>query len=342
MLLPIFTVGVWASSATAASLDYWRFNARQSRLEMVTDVDVRPTVQLVADPARLVVDLPGINLGRPPAQKKIGRFIKEARVGQFNRRTVRLVVELGRKYTLRPQDVMVRGLAPNRWFIQLPKLLALDPQAAAQTDPIAISVPNAKPATSPTDGVAINVPTPTSYPKGRVVIAVDAGHGGGDPGAIGRGGLQEKTIVLDISRKLAQFLASKGLQAVMTRNEDLELDLAPRVAIAERAKARIFVSIHANSLSLSQPQVSGLETYYYNDGYSLARMIHNAILRSIRLPDRGVRQARFYVLRKTSMPAVLVETGYVTGRLDASNLAKPSYRTQMAQAIGTGILQHFR
>jgi N-acetylmuramoyl-L-alanine amidase len=340
-LLPIL-MGMGANAATAASLDYWRFNARLSRLEIVTDIDVKPTVQLVANPTRLVVDLPGINLRRPPAEKKIGRFVKEARVGQFTPRTVRLVVELGHRYTLRSQDVMVRGLAPNRWFIQLPKLLALDPSAAPQTDPIAIAVPDAKVATSPTDGVPITVPNPSSYPKGRVVIAIDPGHGGADPGAVGRGGLREKAVVLDISRKLAQFLAKNGLQAVLTRNEDLELDLAPRVAIAERAKARIFVSIHANALSLGQPGVNGLETYYYNDGYNLARIIHNTILRSISVSDRGVRRARFYVLRKTSMPAVLIETGYVTGRVDAKNLSSPNYRTRMAQAIGSGVLQYFR
>jgi N-acetylmuramoyl-L-alanine amidase len=112
--------------------------------------------------------------------------------------------------------------------------------------------------------------------------------------------------------------------------------------MAERMNANIFVSIHANSISLSRPDISGLETYYYSSGQRLARSIHSSILQSVDVDDRGIRTARFYVLRKTSMPSVLVEVGFVTGREDAAKLSSPSYRTQMAQAITRGILQYLQ
>jgi N-acetylmuramoyl-L-alanine amidase len=106
--------------------------------------------------------------------------------------------------------------------------------------------------------------------------------------------------------------------------------------------ADLFVSIHANSINLSRPDVSGLETYYYSSGQRLARTIHSSILQSLDIKDRGVRQARFYVLRKSSMPSVLVEVGFVTGREDAAKLSNPDYRNQMAQAIARGILQYIQ
>jgi N-acetylmuramoyl-L-alanine amidase len=111
--------------------------------------------------------------------------------------------------------------------------------------------------------------------------------------------------------------------------------------MAERMNATVFVSIHANSIDLTRPDISGLETYYYSS-QRLAQSIHNSILQSVDIQDRGVRSARFYVLRRTSMPSVLVEVGFVTGREDAAKLSNPSYRTQMAQAIARGIIQYLQ
>ncbi len=179
-------------------------------------------------------------------------------------------------------------------------------------------------------------------PNGRVSVIIDPGHGGKDPGAIGIGGLKEKDVILPISIRVAQILQQNGVQAVLSRNSDYFVSLKGRVDMAERGNADLFVSIHANSVGLSRPDVSGLEVYYYSSGYNLARSVHRAILNSVNIRDRRVRKARFYVLRKTSMPAILVETGYVTGREDAAKLASPQYREQMAQGIANGILSYVR
>lgn len=128
----------------------------------------------------------------------------------------------------------------------------------------------------------------------------------------------------------------------MTRTDDREIELEPRVQLAERVNASLFVSIHANAINMSRPDVNGIETYYYSRGWRLAYTIHNSILQATGARDRGVRQARFYVLRETSMPAVLVETGFVTGAEDAPQLANPAYRKVMAEAIARGILQYIQ
>ncbi|MBH8550825.1 N-acetylmuramoyl-L-alanine amidase [Nostocaceae cyanobacterium CENA357] len=197
----------------------------------------------------------------------------------------------------------------------------------------------------PTDRIQPTQPTqpqPSPIPRGRVVVMIDPGHGGKDPGAVGIGGTREKDIILPISKRIAQVLQQNGVQVKMTRDSDYFVSLPGRVNLAEKANADVFISIHANSLGLGRPDVSGLETYYYDSGLSLARAVHNSILRSVNVKDRGVRRARFYVLRKSSMPSILVETGYLTGREDIAKLRSSAYQNQMADAIARGILQYLK
>ncbi|MBD2593466.1 N-acetylmuramoyl-L-alanine amidase [Nostoc spongiaeforme FACHB-130] len=179
-------------------------------------------------------------------------------------------------------------------------------------------------------------------PKGRVVVVIDPGHGGKDPGAIGIGGIREKDIILPISKRVAEILQQNGVQVIMTRNSDYFVTLPGRVQLAERANADVFVSIHANSAGAGRPDVSGLETYYYDSGLGLARAVHNSIRQSVNVRDRGVRRARFFVLRKSSMPSILVETGYLTGREDIAKLRTSAYQNQMAEAIARGVLQYLK
>ncbi len=177
-------------------------------------------------------------------------------------------------------------------------------------------------------------------PKEKIVVVIDPGHGGSDPGAIGINGVKEKDVILPISQEVADILERQGIQVIMTRNSDRFISLEDRARIANRAQADLFISIHANSMGMSRPDISGLETYYLQDGLRLAESIHNTILRNVDIRNRGIRRARFYVLRHTQMPAVLVEVGFLTGKEDAAKLANSAYRQQMAEAIAAGILQY--
>lgn len=189
-----------------------------------------------------------------------------------------------------------------------------------------------------------NLSTPITLPDvsdRNVTIAIDPGHGGRDPGAVGIGGLRETDIVLDIGLQVTALLEGKGVNVILTRQDDREIELEPRVAQANRAQADLFVSIHANAISLSRPDVNGIETYYYADqSQALARTIHNSLLDATGRPDRRARTARFYVLRNTAMPAVLLEVGFVTGADDAPLLADSDYRQRLAEAIARGILEY--
>lgn len=595
-----------ALPAEAAQLLYWNFDSAGNRLTFTTDDGVQPRAQLVFDPTRIVIDLPGTTLGRSQVNQLVNQDgVQEVRIGQFDARTTRLVIELKPGYTVDPLQVQVTGDAPNQWTVQLPPLQAPDTSTTAAlpeftvdtsgaatqlerlqvtTDglfirtagsppeleversrdrrQITIDLPNtvvsptllAQPQTvaefgisqlsfsqvegeellaritltvdedspdwranasslggivllpkgpvvalvsedrvvepppsetyppqasspapapapvapsapvmtaqtslatieaitlednqsqlviegdrpltfnsgwdrattdyrieivgaqlaqnitgpqltadSPLLRVRVRQETPDTVvllvqpaagavvgdlnqpnqqtlalslgrrenqvipvqppsnsvntypsvadlpviPDGRVLVVLDPGHGGPDPGAIGIDGIQEKTIVMAIAKDVAAVLEEQGVQAVLTLTEDRDLGLEPRVALAEQLDADLFVSIHANAIDMSRPDVNGVETYYYYSDASarLAQLIHNSVIQGTGSIDRGVRTARFHVLVNTSMPAVLVETGFVTGSIDAYNLIDPSFQEQMAQSIAQGILLYIQ
>ncbi|MDZ8082048.1 MAG: N-acetylmuramoyl-L-alanine amidase [Nostoc sp. DcaGUA01] len=618
-LLPsaIGTILMLSSPAMAARLESWRFDANQNKLEINTVGDVQPQAQLIFNPTRLVIDLPGTTFGRPQVTQQVGNGIRYIRVGQFDTETTRIVVELTPGYTLDPNKVKFVGTTGDRWTVQLPRpevdkaaspprniysvvtpdstpqpelsRVVTTPQARTQieslqvtgdgffvrtsganppiqvirsrdrasifidisgaslsprliqqnnqpvnkhgvsrveftqlrtqppgvrltlrvnknspdwratksgadglvvlpsrvvtlpgsnnsdnqSEPVSfpsrpqandspatiesvqladngtqlliradqtvsatgawdrnsglfrVTIPNAKLAprvigptfapnspilrvrlqsqepntvvvlVQPAAGVQLGQPNrisdqllaiaiqgsrrvvtlpgrppytvpplppinrgpfpdpnnpnpqPPRQPQrpatnGRVVVLIDPGHGGKDPGAVGLGGVREKDIILPIGKKIAQILQQNGVQVVMTRDSDYFVTLPGRVQLAERANADVFVSIHANAIGPGRSDVSGLETYYYDSGLGLARIVHNSILQSINVRDRGVRRARFYVLRKSSMPSILVETGYLTGREDNAKLRSSAYQNQMAEAIARGILQYLK
>ncbi|MFH7024213.1 MAG: N-acetylmuramoyl-L-alanine amidase [Heteroscytonema crispum UTEX LB 1556] len=216
------------------------------------------------------------------------------------------------------------------------------------TPPIALPPlppPNRRQFPDPTDNPPQLAPQPQPrlrVPNGRIVVVIDPGHGGKDSGAPGLRGLLEKDVILPIGKRVAAILEQNGIQAVMTRDADFFVELQGRVDIAERANATLFVSIHANSVD-NRPDVNGLEVYYYDSGYALAEVVRRTILQNIgTLNDRGTRKARFYVLRKSSMPSILVETGYMTGNEDNPRLGNPEYQNRMADAIARGILRYLQ
>ncbi len=573
--------------AEAAELQSWQFQSSQNRLSFTTAGGVQPRAQLLANPTRLVIDLPGTTIGQLPRSQYLGGAIKEIRVGQFESNTARIVVEFADGYTVDPTQVQFNGLSASEWTVQIPtpqrigtyvpptvnggdnrsstpvatnaqtvvqsihvgeqgivlntsgqqprieKNFAADgswmtisifgatlspdfrtpsqnmsglgigrvqvtpgsgsapvvrvtldisdraqawdaqvsttgavllwpqggmrPRVSQGSDlstisavelsnngtellikadrpltyssgwdtPMAyrITIPGAQigsgvrlPNFSASNGVlaveqrqedeetvtllvkpnpnflissnsiyqpnsqqislqlqpkpsTVVTPVPgnnrdnSSYPQpipqprqttpspqtrpiqqGRAVVVIDPGHGGNDTGAIGIGGLREIDVVLPISTQVRDILEQNGVQVVMTREYDREVDLEPRTQLANRVNADLFISIHANAIDMTRPDVNGIETYYFQSrsGQLLAQYIHNSILQTTGAPNRGVREARFYVLRHTSMPAVLVEVGFVTGAQDAQKLADPAYRSVMAEAIARGILQYMQ
>jgi N-acetylmuramoyl-L-alanine amidase len=183
--------------------------------------------------------------------------------------------------------------------------------------------------------------------SGKTLVTIDPGHGGKDPGAIGLNELREVDVILPIALRVSKILEAKGVATQLTRDSDYFVELNERVNMSRKAGASIFVSIHANSID-NRPDVNGLETYHYHRGLELATIVHRNVLTVMNddpreeqpLLDRGVRSARFLVLRKSEIPAILVEVGYLTSPTESPKLADSKYRDRMADAIAQGILEY--
>jgi N-acetylmuramoyl-L-alanine amidase len=169
-----------------------------------------------------------------------------------------------------------------------------------------------------------------------ITVVIDAGHGGYDRGGIPGQRVSEKDMTLDVARRLRSVLAASGYRVVMTRDSDDFIPLGTRTAIANSNRNAIFVSIHFNSAPRSS--AGGIETYFYNrDSLALASAIHHYVAGGAPSENRGVRRRGYFVLRRTNIPAVLVECGFLTSPTEAAYVQNASYRQKLAEEIAAGV-----
>jgi len=173
----------------------------------------------------------------------------------------------------------------------------------------------------------------------RPLILIDPGHGGDDPGAVGAGGTRESEVNLAIALKLQEALQARGVNAVMTRTGDVTLDLASRARMVDQMGAQALVSVHANSHDV--PSALGLETYYRTPvSQPFAQQIHQVLVNDLQRPDRGVREARLFVLRHPTIPSALIEAGFISNPEEEGLLADRDYQKKAAEAIAKGITSY--
>ena len=176
------------------------------------------------------------------------------------------------------------------------------------------------------------------------IVCIDPGHGGHDPGAVGPTGLKEKDVTLAVAKKIAKMLQDVDVDVQLTRDTDKHLglmtsaDLSTRAKMANNAKADAFVSIHCNAAA--NQTATGTETYHYPNSAGsskLAGALQKHLVAALGLPDRGVKQANFAVLRETKMPAALVELGFISNPAEGELLMDPVFQARAAQAVARGI-----
>ena len=242
-------------------------------------------------------------------------------------------------------DLMPRiGL---RYSIQLDKndTIKVYTGADARTVKLAIKSTPKEATTKRQPENVTNLPTKTpekiiTRKSGEKVVVIDPGHGGTDYGAI-RAGINEKDITLDVSKRVASILRSNGYKVHLTLNEDKYVSLQGRVDIAEEVKPDIFVSIHVNSSEGTT--ATGIETHYYHDySIDLAKKVHTSLAKSIKSPDRGLFKSRFYVINHTTMPAVLVEIGFISNEEERAELVSEKRKQATAKAIAEGIMNYYK
>jgi N-acetylmuramoyl-L-alanine amidase len=220
--------------------------------------------------------------------------------------------------------------------------------------PVVASAASPEPGASPGETTA----TPWKYGPNTnsKLIVIDPGHGGGDTGTA-HNGLVEKTLTLDIAQRLRSLLAAQGWTVRMTRESDVDpvstdnlakmrsdgkpnaddrAYLQTRCDVANNAGARLFISIHVNSAPLESAR--GTTVYWYKpQDAPFAQAIEKQLIPLIGTQDDGTRHENFYVVRHTSMPAVLIETAFITNPGDVALLRQPSFLQNVAQGIANGV-----
>jgi len=339
-------------------------------------IDLQDQVQYEAHrlsrPERIYLDLPDTRLVASLFNKTINvgdALLERVRVAQPTHGVTRVVLE-----TKGVSNFSV-SLEPNpyRLVIEL-RTIGSQPKPRAKVELFAPG--NQAPLLAQSPRNAAPNPTHAGEPKLRIVL--DAGHGGWDLGTVGRKGLLEKDLVLDIVERLGKLVENRLSAAVIyTRTDDNYVALEKRAEVANLAKANLFLSIHANYSDF--PSARGVETYYTNTYSSIrarsreysdadptvpevdwtnvdirekvhesrrfAASIQHALYGTLSaknpgLANRGVKRAQYVVLTGTSMPAVLAEVSFVSSPTDENNLQSSSYRQRIAEALYQGVARY--
>jgi len=206
------------------------------------------------------------------------------------------------------------------------------------------------------DRLAVTAIKAMSWSVANRVVVIDPGHGGIDPGAVGKSGTLEKDINLEVSKKLQVFLSQAGAAVVMTRESDVDLadpdtkgilakkrqDLSRRVALAHKHKADIYLSIHVNSFPSTR--WSGAQTFYQKgqpEGKRLAEAIQTELVRIMKNTKRVAKGMDFYTNRETKMASATVEIGFMSNPREEALMKKEEYQAKLAYAIYAGVVKYF-
>ncbi|MDR9746724.1 N-acetylmuramoyl-L-alanine amidase family protein [Paenibacillus taichungensis] len=291
------------------------------RLILATNGKITPKVSSLSGPDRIIVDLPGTTFANEFIQGQASNpdgsgtllvtdssLVSKVRYAMFSQTpsTVRVVLDLSQ-------------VATAKWSLGENNVLLVD-----------LAVSNGEPTSQPA--------VPTN--DGKKVVIIDPGHGGRQSGAVSVTGAYEKDFNLAVGLKVQALLQQHTeIQTVITRQDDTELSLQQRVDIAQLNQADIFVSIHGNKFTTPVP--NGIETLYSRkDSKDLADILHKHVLQITGFKDRGVKTASLHVTRETTMPAVLIELGFLSNPSDEAMMLTEDYQNKCAQAIVDGIVEY--
>ncbi|WP_288901463.1 N-acetylmuramoyl-L-alanine amidase [uncultured Sneathiella sp.] len=373
-------LSVPAVAAPTIDVSSARLGQHEDKTRFVLELSAAPQydVFLLADPYRIVIDLPELNwLADESASRKKG-LVENYRFGLFKKDTSRVVLDVGRPVKILRTVVLPPSSGkPYRFFIDIQET-----DDASFRQELA-----ARRKQQQNTQVAILAPEPTSTSRKHTIV-IDAGHGGIDPGAIGKSGVYEKKITLGVAKRMYDILSKNNkYNVIMTRDDDTFLSLRERVSVGRHAAADLFVSIHADSIG--RPNFRGAAVYTLSENASddeaaelaksenksdliagvdmsvqddtvqgilidlaqretmnfsvkFAEMIIPEIAKSgMQTRGRSHRFAGFRVLKAPDVPSVLVELGYLSNREDEKILKSGSGQQRLAQAIANAIDRYF-
>lgn len=291
------------------------------RLILATNGKITPKISSLSGPDRIIVDLPDTTFAKEFIQGQAtnpdgsgtllvtdSSLVSKVRYAMFSQTpsTLRVVLDLSQ-------------VATAKWSLGENNVLLVD-----------LAVSNGEPTSQPA--------LPTN--DGKKIVIIDPGHGGRQSGAVSVTGAYEKEFNLAVGLKVQALLQKHAeIQTVITRQDDTELSLQQRVDIAQLNQADIFVSIHGNKFTTPVP--NGIETLYSRkESKDLADILHKHVLPITGFKDRGVKTASLHVTRETTMPAVLLELGFLSNPADEAIMLTEEYQNKCAEAIVDGIVEY--
>lgn len=334
---PTVTPSVQTATITSVVID------QDSTLHIsYSGVMKEPSTMVLTSPSRLVIDLPDTGYTEDLSNK----FIKgqtEVSLNGYEGLT-------GYRYSIfsnNPLKARIVVLLTDNSSYQVTKTDSEVLVTFGHSNTSEPAEPTPTPSATPTPSETPSTGNDSSSSQKVYNIVLDAGHGGRDPGSgNSRLGLLEKDFTLMAVLKLKDELEKiSNVKVYLTRSGDTYPDLNERVAFAENIpglgkKADIFISIHANSAK-NNPTVTGTETYYNRaNSKALAETLHPYMLNAVGLKDRGVKTAGFRVIKATTMPAILLEAGFISNDKDAKTIFDENVQKKLAQELTKGIKKY--
>jgi N-acetylmuramoyl-L-alanine amidase len=353
-------------------------DANRTRLIIDLNRKVEMRVYTIANPNRVIVDLPDLSFDLPVGAGKQSRgLINAYRYGLFAAGKARIVIDL--REPARVDKAFVLAAIDDQ-----PARLVID---LVRTDAATFQKHAVVPERVPTK--TANAPQKQTPADARPLIVIDPGHGGPDTGAVAKTGDEEKEVVLEVAKKLRDRLVKTGrYRVVMTRDDDTFVPLEERVAIARSQAAALFISVHADSLSRGAGEASGATIYTVSDrasdaeaqrladkenradllaGYNLAkepddvanilfdlahretknfsalfaRTLAGSLKSAARLHRSPLRSAGFVVLKAPDVPSVLLELGYLSSPEDLKQMTSEAWRDKVTAAMVDAVDRFF-
>lgn len=341
-------------------------DADKTRIVVDGTKETEYKVSVISNPQRIIIDIQ--NAWVSPNVKKAtnidSRFAKAVRIAQHDSSTVRVVVESSMGKNNYKVFALKGGTTAYRVVMDLGKVGGGSKNSGIdftpQTKPSSTTGSNTN--KGDTVGTTPSVTTPsgtTTEPvftpglKGKI-IALDAGHGGSDTGAIGPTGVTEKGVTLRVAKALQKLLQAEGATVLMTRTTDTEVspkkanasdveELQARCDVGNDGNADIFISMHMDSFTNSTP--SGTTGYYYTKGSKasqrLAQYVSEGVVTALGTGNRGTKSCNFYVVKHTDMPATLVEMAFISNDKEEKLMNSEAGINRAAEGILNGLRRFF-
>ena len=341
-------------------------DADKTRIVVDGTKETEYKVSVISNPQRIIIDIQ--NAWVSPNVKKAtnidSRFAKAVRIAQHDSSTVRVVVESSMGKNNYKVFALKGGTTAYRVVMDLGKV-----GGGSKNSGIDFS-PQPKPDTSGSNntnkGEKVETPPSVTTPSGTTtepaftpglkgkIIALDAGHGGSDTGAIGPTGVTEKGVTLRVAKALQKLLQAEGATVLMTRTTDTEVspkkanasdveELQARCDVGNDGNADIFISMHMDSFTNSTP--SGTTGYYYTKGSKasqrLAQYVSEGVVTALGTGNRGTKSCNFYVVKHTDMPATLVEMAFISNDKEEKLMNSEAGINRAAEGILNGLRRFF-